>query len=474
MLMNRLLPLVALLLSADSPAWCARSLTAVNLTVGQNLAGTGHVTLSEAAPPGGLRITLASGNPSLMLLSADPEAAGSAVIVVTVQDGLKGSPDFYVYGLGNSGTASYLASAPDYGNCSGTVTLAPSGIVMQGTYGLGNPMLMTTGAEASKIVLHSAVTDSSGQFVALQPVAGGLPVAVDVVNSEPHVGTITPSSVTIPAGSASASLKFKPASAGKTTLVARAPSGFTASPQHGTLAITVLTPGISITDHVAIGRDLQLGGTLTLGQPAPPTGLHIMLTSNNPKALLLSHTAQEVGLESITVDVPGGGTNGLFHLQSLTDSGTATYTASASGYVSRTGTVNLTPSGVVIGLGPPDEAEAFRKEAAEEPHGLSISLSKGPSFPLTVYMVQLDPVTHRGADITVQALRRGASVTVELMSSDPTVGTIGSPVSIGSGISSGVMPFSARKAGTTVISAATPAGFTPAKNSTSLTVVVRP
>jgi hypothetical protein len=471
--MNRLLPLIALLLSSDSLAWCARSLTAVNLTVGQNLAGTGHVTLSEAAPPGGLRITITSGNPNLMSLSANPESAGTAAIVVTVQDGLRGSPDFYVYGLGNSGTASYLASAPEYGNCSGTVTLAPSGIVMQGTYGLGNPVLMTTGADASKIVLHSAVTDSSGQFVALQPVAGGPPVAVNVVNSEPHVGTIIPSSVTIPAGSASATLKFKPSSAGKTTLVARA-RGFTASPQHGTLAITVLTPGISITDQVAIGRDLQLGGTLTLGQPAPPTGLRVMLTSNNPKALLLSHTAQEVGLESITIDVPGGATNGLFHLQSLSDSGTATYTVIASGYVSRTGTVNLTPSGVVIGLGPPDEAEVFRKEAAEEPHGLSVSLSKGPSFPLTVYMVQLDPVTHRGADITVQALRRGASVTVELMSSDPTVGTIGSPVSIGSGISSGVMPFIARKAGTTVISAATPAGFTPAKNSTSLTVVVRP
>lgn len=472
--MIRFLCLAALVGSTASSMLSAARVIATDVTVGQSLAAAANVTLSDAAPAGGLQITLTSGNPNLVLLSKSPDAAGSASIVVTVPDGLRRTPDFYVYGLGNSGTANYLASAPGYGNCSGAVTLAPSGIVIQGTYGVGNPMLMTTGGSASKITLHSAVISSSGEYVASQPVAGGLPVTVDITNSNPQVGTITPSSVTIAAGTGNATARFQASNPGKTTLAASAPRGFTVSPQHGVVTITAITPGIGITDQIAIGRDLQLGGTLSLGQPAPPNGLRVTLTSNNPTELSLSRTAEEIGTGSITIEIPAGGSSGLYRLQSLSDSGTATYTASAPGYANRTATVRLTPSGVVIGLEPPDEAEVLRKEPVEGQHGLSVSLSKEGGFPLTVYMVQLDPATHRGADITVQPLRPGASATVELKSSDPSVGTIGSPVNIKSGFPSAAMPFKAGKEGTTVISAVTPAGFTTARNSTSLTVIVKP
>jgi hypothetical protein len=462
--------LVALALMTSSALSAAR-VAASDVIVGQSLAATANVTLSEAAPAGGLQVTLTSENANMALLSKTPEAAGSPSIVVTVQAGVKRTPDFYVYGLGTSGTTTYLASAPGYGHCSGTVRLAPSSIVIQGTYGVGRPMLLTTGSNASKITLHAALIGSSGEYVS-QPVAGGRPVTVNITTSNEKVGTITPSHVTLAAGAASTTTTFQVSGPGITTLVAGAP-GFSAAPQHGMVTITAITPGIGIMDQVAIGRDLEIGGTLSLGQPAPAKGLRVTLTSNNPKELLVSRTPQEIGSPSITIDIPAGGFSGLYHLQSLSDAGTATYTASAPGYLSRTGTVHLTPSGVVIGLEPPDEAEIFRKEAAEGPHGLVVNLSRA-GIPLTVYMVQLDPATHRGADITVQPLRAGFSAVIEVKSSDPSVGTIGSQVSIQGGSASAVTQFHARKEGTTLVSAATPAGFTTARNSTSLTVIVKP
>jgi hypothetical protein len=471
--MIRLFSSIALVVLMTTPMFSAGRLTTPDILVGQNLAATAAVTLSEAAPFGGLQLTITSGNPTLVLLSKTPEAAGSASIVVTVEENRKLSPEFYVYGLGSSGTANYSASAPGYAKCSGTVRLAPSGIVIQGSYGLGNPTLITTGTEPSKVTVHSELIGPAGEFMIPQPVAGGRSVAVNITNSNPQVGTVTPSTVTIASGATSATARFKPSSAGNTTLAASAPPDFRVVSQYGMATIRVVAPGIGLTDQASIGRNLQIGGSLSLGQPAPG-GLQVVLTSNNPEQLLLSHGAQEPGAASITVDVAAGGTSGTYYLQSLSDTGTVTYSATAPGFVSRIGNVRLTPSGVVIGLGPPDEAEVFRKEASEYEHGLSISLSHDKGFPLTVYMAQLDPVTHRGADITVQALRPGVSATVELNNSDPAVGTISSSVSIKSGSSSAAAPFGARKEGSTVISAITPTGFTAASNSTSLTVAVKP
>ena len=464
---------IALVFLLPATMFSAGRLATPDILVGQNLAATAAVMLSEAAPLGGIQLTITSGNPTLVLLSKSPEAEGSASIVVMVEENRKLSPEFYVYGLGSSGTAIYSASAPGFANCSSVVRLAPSGIVIQGAYGLGNPTLITTGSEPPKVTVHSGLIGPAGEFVIAQPVAGGRSVAVNITNSNPQVGTVTPSIVAIASGASSATAKFEPSSAGNTTLAASAPPDFRVASQYGTATITVVAPGIGLTDQVSIGRNLQIGGSLSLGQPAR-RGLQVVLTSNNPEQLLLSHDAQEPGSASITVDVPAGGISGTYYLQSLSGAGTVTYTASAPGFVSRIGKVQLTPSGVVIGLGPPDEAEVFRKEASEYEHGLSISLSHDKGFPLTVYMAQLDPVTHRGADITVQALRPGVSATIELKNSDPAVGTIGSSVSIRSGFSSAAAPFGARKEGSTVISAITPTGFTAASNSTSLTVAVKP
>jgi len=65
----------------------------------------------------------------------------------------------------------------------------------------------------------------------------------------------------------------------------------------------------------------------------------------------------------------------------------------------------------------------FRQDAADAPHGFVAPLAAGAAA-LLVFTVQLDPVTNRSADLTVQPLRAGVMLTAVLRNSNPGVGTV--------------------------------------------------
>jgi hypothetical protein len=319
--------------------------------------------------------------------------------------------------------------------------------------------------------------DTGLKFVEQQLVAGGVTVTVDLKSSNPAAGRIAASALTISGGSSSATTEFVPAGAGETTLSVNTPSGFSTPAEFATVTAIVNTPGIAVSDQLAIGQDLQVGGLVSLGEAAREGGVEVTLTSADPKRLLLSTSATEIGSKSITVKIPAGGSSSPYILQALTGSGTVTYTASAPGYRSRTGTVGLTPSGVVIApkeYGPPDEAELHRKEDKEVPRGFVASVSQGGAIPLVVWTVQLDPTTLRGADVTVQPLRAGRSVTVEVKCENPSVGKVVSPVTIAAASEHAVTDFTPTAEGSTIVTAVIPKGFTRPSNSTSVPAIVIP
>lgn len=447
-----------------------------NVTVGESLEVIANVTLDEAAPASGLEITLTSSDPSRVMFSKTAERAGSRSIKLTVRAGFRGSPDYYIQGLGKSGTVSYTASAPGFANGSGTVALAPSGVVLARS-GMGVPtFLTTTGAAKTNLVVYSALLDSEMNFVHPQPVAGGRSVSVTVTSSNVKVGAVVPAAVTIAGGSASAGIEFRPFMAGETTLSLNVPQGFSAPAQFARVSATVMAPGMAITDDISIGHNLETGGTISLGEPAPVDGVVVTLTSNDPGKLLLSRMPDQVGSDCITIAIPAGGVNASYYLQALAGAGAVTYTAVAPGFRTRSGTVTLTPSGLVMGgpQGPPDEAELLSKEIAEGPHGFVTNLAARASTIVTVYTVQLDPATRRGADLTVQPVRAGVGIKAVLTNSNPAAGTVkAAELTIPSGVSSASTHFTPAGVGTTVISVTTPAGSTKATNSTSLTVTVK-
>ena len=65
----------------------------------------------------------------------------------------------------------------------------------------------------------------------------------------------------------------------------------------------------------------------------------------------------------------------------------------------------------------------LRKEAPESNYKFLADLSKLEPTHVVVWTAYLDPVTHRSADITVQPLRAGLSLTIPLTNSNPAVGT---------------------------------------------------
>jgi hypothetical protein len=204
--------------------------------------------------------------------------------------------------------------------------------------------------------------------------------------------------------------------------------------------------------------------------------MEVTITSDDPKRLLVAVKPQDAGAESIKVRIPPGQVTSSFVLQALGNSGTATYSASAPGYLTRTAAITLAPSGVVVTpstYGPPDEAELSRKESTETPRGFVSNLSKPEKMPLTVWTVQLEPVTLRSADVTVQQLRAGVTLEVALNSSNPSVGAVASPVRIPSGSDHAMTHFSPLGIGSTDISVVTPVGFTKSDNSTSVKAIVQ-
>jgi hypothetical protein len=101
------------------------------------------------------------------------------------------------------------------------------------------------------------------------------------------------------------------------------------------------------------------------------------------------------------------------------------------------------------------------------------SLSKPEKVPLIVWTVQLDPVTLRSADVTVQPLRAGMTLDVVLESSNASVGSVTSPVRIASGSDHATTHFHPLGVGSTDISVVTPPGFTKSDNSTSVKAIVQ-
>lgn len=470
---NIQLAIFAFVITVPSAMLGAQKLILPAVTVGHNLEVAASVKLAEAAPANGLVITLTSGDPDRLLFSATPDAKGTPSLITRVYKGRRESSEFYVQGFGKTGEVTYSGSAPEVEQITGMVKIAPAGIVITTSIPADRStdrVLTTIGAPARKIKVYGALLDDSMHYVATQLVAGGSQIRVDITSSEPGVGTVVSPQLTISGGEAFAQTKFQPRAVGSTKLAVSLPPGFEAPSQFGELTAAVVMPAIVLGGQTTVGKNLQSCSMLQVGYVAPQGGIAVSLISDNPN-LLISANETSVGSASLKFTIPEGSNSAPYCLQSLADAGTAIITASASGCRSNTYPINLTPSGMLLGVMPPDEADLFRKEAAEREHGTVIFLSGGP-VDLKAFVEQLDPVYHRGADITVQPLRAGISATVELKSSDPTVGTIASPITIRDG-SEASAKFVPLRAGKTVISISTPNGFTTPANATSYSVFVQ-
>ena len=446
----------------------ASPLVPPNAVVGSNLEAPAKIRLDEPAPDEGLEITLRSADPNLLRISTTAEKLGTASLVIRARPGNSESQEFWLQALGSSGTVTYTADAPGRGSGTGAVTLAPSGILITGPYRVPK-FLTTTGALPPKIRLVAARLDSSLKVSEEQVITGGL--TVEVTNSNASIGRLAESPVVIPAGEGSAVTQFLPAGEGDVTFAIKAPPGFSVPAEFATVTASVRKPGIVVSDDLFIGHNLEVGGVLALGEFAPVGGLTVTLTSSDPSRLLLSASKTEPGSKSVQIKIRPEGFNAIYFLQALGNSGEVEYTATAPGFRSRTGVVKLAPSGITLTpyfQGPPDEGQVLKKQTSDGTYGFTMKESEQTTMRLIAWTAQLDPETHRSADITVQPLRAGMSLTVPLTNSNPAVGKIASQVTITGGSDHGAVDFMPVSAGTTEISVVTPKDFTVSANSTKV------
>jgi len=207
-----------------------------------------------------------------------------------------------------------------------------------------------------------------------------------------------------------------------------------------------------ITGDVVVGNNLQIEATLILPPGDTSQPVQVTLQSSSP-LLKLSATPTAAGSSSITVTVPAGQRTATYYIQAFGSTGSATYTGMAAGYAPPTATVYFAPSGVVI-------------------FGYSTVSLTGGAKTFTLYPVYLDATT--GAPIDSQMLAGGLSLTVPLTSSNPSVGTVPSTVSISGGSSNGDVVFTPVATGSTTVSVTQPAGWATPSAFTTQTVQVVP
>src|SRR6185437_5831226 len=166
--------------------------------------------------------------------------------------------------------------------------------------------------------------------------------------------------------------------------------------------------------------------------------LQVTISSNNTNLLLISSSPTAAGTNAVQIPLPAGGFNGTYYLQGLASSGTATYTVSASGFASFTGTVSLTPSGVVVGDGVNPGNLIFGSSAV-------------------VSMAQLDPATNQF--VQIEQLAGGLPAVHIAMSTTLSGVTITTPVTIAAGTDSATATLTG-SSGSGTVTATTPPGFT--------------
>jgi hypothetical protein len=427
-----------------------------SLTVGYQLEDTTQVTLQGAATSN-TTATITSNDPTKLLLSTDGVSAGQSSITLTIKAGFNRTPPFYVYALVNSGSATYTATVPGFGAANGTVNFAPSGFVLSGPFGLGADFSTTTGSplSANGLEVQSYRLDSSGNINALEAVAGGLSVNVNITSSQPAIGTISGSPAVFSGGVSDVTAFFQPLTDG-TTLLSASASGFTTPAAGASLNAIVTTPRITL-NSTSVGFNLQQASQFFLGAPAPSAGVTVAFTASG--SLLLSTTGTDAGSTSITVTIGADGQSGLFYIYGGASSGTGTISATAPGYLSGSATITLTASGVIIsGPGGPGSS-------------LTTTVAAG-NQPVTISTAQLDS---SGSYIQMQPLAGSAFLTISLSNSNPATGTVPSTATILRGSASTNVNFTPLEGGgqTTVISVGTPSGgyITPNKD-TSLIVLV--
>ena len=416
-------------------------------TVGVDLQTTSTVHL-EGVPPSPVDVVVTVANPSIATVSSDPLTAGSGSVAFTGVS-TTGNKTFYVQGRALGATTMSL-SATGYNTKTYTVTVNPSGF-----YIYSSTAFRTTLYSANTTVtLRSArLAPGTLAYAANQPVRGGLTVNVPLISSNTAVGVVTVSPVVFASNVSQAITAFDPLSGGLTNLSLTTPAGFSTMPVDQ-VAVATVEAALVVGQHETIGKDLQTSSSVSL-EATPPSAVDIVVTVGDPSKAVISTSSTAAGSSTITFTNVGNTAGKTFYVQGLAV-GTTTITATANGYQTSVRTVTIDPSGFVI----------------SSPTSITTTAGAGNTS-VQIAASRLNASTLQW--VAYQAVRGGFTASVPVTSSNAAAGVVTiSPAVFNGNVAYVTTAFDPLAAGTTVISAEPPSGFSTPTTKRQINATVNP
>lgn len=414
-----------------------------------------NVVLDAPAAQGGLTVTLQTDSPSL-LLAKNGSSIGSQSISFTVAEGgtSVGGP-VYIQALESSGTVNITMSAPGYQTNTVPIALAPSGMTISLQTSVNANTLTNLNLRGVAYRLNPATGATAGS----QQIRGGFTLTTGLTSSQPAVGTVPAEVSATGNGNATGpEFVFTPLAEGSTELTVTQPTGWQTPSNWSSLTVNVSAPGMSLLGTV-VGKDLQNQAQVTLAAPAPQGGTTVTVTSQSPD-LLLSTVRTAVGASSITLDVPAGqSATPFFYVQALGSSGQPTVTFTAPRYASGSTQYELRPSAVAF------NTNSFSTTTISGNQVLTVG-----TYPLFNY-----PSNQFISPSEAREVRGGITLSVPIVSSDPAVGAITTPLPlqiVGGTSELTQFNFLPASAGTTTLSITQPPGFLEPANLSDLPITV--
>jgi hypothetical protein len=428
------------------------------VSVGAGLVTSNLRAFLGVAAHGGATVTIESSDPSKVLVSPNASTPGSASIDVVVPNN-QTTVNFVVHGLeGVTGSSTITASEPRFTSATGSATVVQP-VLRQS--GLVTPIQTLANDRAFNVQVG---TSSVNQAVR----AGGSGFNVTVTSSDPVVGDLSfggtiGAAVTAPIGpgaSQTASILFRPRSAGTTVVGASAPGAVPPA----TFSVTVTAPAITLEQSstfpqivgfpVSVGAGLVTSNLRAFLSAGNHGGATVRIESNDPSKILVSPNASTPGTQFIDVVLPNNQTtvNFVAHGMESATGGTAIITASEPRFTGATGSATVVqPVLRFSGLVTPIQ-----------------TLTNDRAFSVQV-----------GTATLLQSVRPGGSGwSVTVTSSDPAVGDLSFGGTTGGSVTAPIGPgafqtanilFRPRAAGTTVVGASAPGTVPPANFSITVT-----
>ncbi len=296
------------------PANVGVSLSSVSLnptSVTGGTSSTGTVTLSGAAPSGGVSVSLSSNTTSATVPASVTVAAGSTTATFSVTTSAVASSTSATITAGYS-SVSTTASL--------TITPVPASLSSVSL----NPTSVTGGTSSTGTVTLSGAAPT-----------GGVPVSL----SSNSTSATVPASVTIAAGSTTATFSVTTSAVASSTsaIVTASYSGVTKT---ASLTITPVPASLSSVslNPTSVTGGTSSTGTVTLSGAAPTGGVSVSLASNSTSATVPASVTVAAGSSTATFSVT---------TSTVASSTSATVTASYSS-VSKTASLTITPASVSL------------------------------------------------------------------------------------------------------------------------------